>query len=55
MNIPQQLLDILICPKCKGDLEYRIPENSLVCPTCRLRFPVREGIPIMLLSDATEL
>jgi uncharacterized protein YbaR (Trm112 family) len=53
MTVPQALLEILVCPKCKGDLEYRKEEPSLVCSSCKLRYPVRDGIPIMLIAEAT--
>ena len=55
MSLPPQLLSILVCPKCKGELEYRDAESSLVCHRCALRYPVREDIPIMLLDEATAL
>jgi uncharacterized protein YbaR (Trm112 family) len=55
MKLPKELLAILVCPKCKGDLEYRDDEPSLVCPSCRLRYAVRDGIPIMLIDEATPL
>jgi uncharacterized protein len=55
MTLPQELLAILVCPKCKGSLEYRRDESSLVCPTCRLRYAIRDGIPIMLIDEATPL
>lgn len=55
MKLPLELLAILVCPKCKGDLEYRDDEPSLVCPSCRLRYAVRDGIPIMLIDEATPL
>jgi uncharacterized protein len=55
MTLPQELLEILVCPKCKGDLDYRRDEPSLVCPSCRLRYAVRDGIPIMLIDEATPL
>lgn len=55
MKLPQELLAILVCPKCKGDLEYRQDDPSLVCPSCRLRYAVRDGIPIMLIDEATPL
>lgn len=55
MTLPQELLTILVCPKCKGDLEYRRDEPSLVCQGCELRYPVRDGIPIMLVAEATPL
>jgi uncharacterized protein len=52
MTLPQELLAILVCPKCKGELTYHKEEPSLVCVACRLRYPVRDGIPIMLIDDA---
>ena len=55
MSLSPQLLAILVCPKCIGTLEYRESEPSLVCHQCRLRYPVRDGIPIMLLDEATPL
>jgi hypothetical protein len=55
VSVPPQLLSILVCPRCKGELEYREAESSLVCHRCALRFPVREDIPIMLLDEATPL
>lgn len=53
MSLARQLLDILVCPKCKGDLDYRETETSLVCASCRLRYPIRDEIPIMLIDEAT--
>jgi uncharacterized protein YbaR (Trm112 family) len=55
MTLSPQLLAILACPKCKGPLEYREAEQSLACPACRLRYPVRDDIPIMLIDEATPL
>lgn len=55
MSLSPQLLSILVCPKCKGELEYRPDEASLVCHNCRLRYPVRDDIPIMLADEATPL
>lgn len=55
MSLSAQLLGVLVCPKCKGDLDYREPEHSLVCPACRLRYAVRDDIPIMLIDEATPL
>lgn len=48
-----RLLEILVCPGCKGDLEYKTDgEETLVCHQCEIVFPVRDGIPVMLLEDA---
>jgi uncharacterized protein YbaR (Trm112 family) len=50
--LSEQLLAILVCPKCKGDLEYRPEESRLLCKHCRLSYAVRDGIPIMLIDEA---
>ena len=55
MSVSPQLLEILVCPKCKGSLEYRERENALICNACRLRYAVRDDIPIMLIDEATPL
>ena len=55
MTVPRQLLEILVCPKCRGELEYREQESALVCQHCRLSYAVRDGIPIMLIDEATPL
>lgn len=55
MTLSDQLLAILACPKCKGDLEYRPGESRIVCHHCRLSYPVRDDIPIMLIDEASPL
>lgn len=50
-----RLLDILVCPICKANLEYRKAEAELVCKPCKLAFPVRDDIPIMLEDEARQL
>ncbi len=55
MTLSPELLEILVCPKCKGDLEYRTEPESLVCQACRLVYAVDDGIPIMLIDEATPL
>ncbi len=56
MPILPQLLEILVCPKCKGDLEYRAePTESLICHACRLVYLVEDDIPIMLIDEAKPL
>lgn len=52
MPVDDELLDILVCPKCKGDLEYREEEDALYCHECRLRYSVEDDIPIMLVDEA---
>jgi uncharacterized protein len=56
MSLPKDLLEILVCPKCKGELEHRLePAEELVCAACRLRYAVDDGIPIMLIDEAKPL
>lgn len=50
--LAQDLLDILACPKCKGDLEYKAEENELICQSCRLIYEIRDDIPVMLIDEA---
>ncbi|QID18244.1 Trm112 family protein [Nitrogeniibacter mangrovi] len=50
-----KLLEILVCPICKGPLDYRKTEQELVCSPCRLAYPIRDGIPVMLEDEAREL
>lgn len=52
MPLDRELLDILACPKCKGDLAYKEEEEVLVCYNCRLKFRIENGIPIMLIEEA---
>ncbi len=55
MSLSPQLLRILVCPKCKGELEYREEEQGLLCHACRLRYSVRDDIPVMLIDEATPI
>ena len=50
-----RLLDILVCPLCKGPLVYRKVEGELICKPDRLAFPIRDGIPVMLEEEARKL
>ncbi|HIE06033.1 MAG TPA: Trm112 family protein [bacterium (Candidatus Stahlbacteria)] len=52
-KLDPRLLKILVCPKCKGELKEG--EDSLICHKCGLAYPIREGIPIMLISEAREI
>ena len=51
----KQLLDILVCPLCKGPLVYHKAEAELICKADRLAYPVRDGIPVMLEDEARQL
>jgi len=50
--IDPKLLEILACPICKGDLTYREKDQKLVCEKCRLKYPIKNDIPIMLADQA---
>ena len=50
-----RLLDILVCPICKGPLLYRKSQGELICRADRLGFPVRDGIPVMLEDQARQI
>lgn len=56
MPLAPELLDLLVCPQCQGDLEYcDEPEERLICHQCKLIFPVEDDIPIMLIDEAQPL
>ncbi|MFO7190016.1 MAG: Trm112 family protein [Pseudomonadota bacterium] len=50
-----RLLEILVCPLCKGPLVYRKAEGEFICKADRLAYPVRDGIPVMLEDEARKL
>ena len=50
--LDQELLDILACPQCKGDLEYDKENQKLICNKCRLKYDIKDDIPIMLIDEA---
>ena len=53
MSLAPDLRAILVCPKCKGELDYRTsPREELVCNACRLSYAVEDDIPIMLIDEA---
>lgn len=53
MAIDERLLRILVCPACRGDVEHKERRHLIVCTACGLRYPVRDGIPVMLVDEAT--
>lgn len=55
MAISQELLEILACPKCKGDLELTAKQDGLICRACKLLYRIEDDIPIMLIDEATKL
>lgn len=50
-----KLLEILVCPVCKGELTYKREQNELICKADRLAFPIRDDIPVMLESEARRI
>ncbi len=52
MPLSPELLEILACPQCKQPVRLESDDSGLVCDSCRLRFPVRDGIPVMLIDEA---
>jgi len=55
MTISQELLDILACPKCKGDIYLNTTNDGLICDQCKLLYEIRDDIPIMLIEEAKPL
>jgi uncharacterized protein YbaR (Trm112 family) len=52
MTIDAELLEILVCPNDRGQVEYLEADEVIVCGTCGYRYPVRDGIPVMLIDEA---
>jgi len=59
MSLDHRLIDLLVCPVCKGPLEMRrdadLQPDALLCRADRLAFPIRDGIPVMLESEAATI
>ena len=55
MAISQELLDILACPKCKGDIYLNETKDGLICDKCKLLYEIKDDIPIMLIDEAKPL
>ena len=51
----KKLLDILVCPICKGELVFDKKKQELICKLDRLAYPIRDDIPVMLVEEAREL
>ncbi len=50
--LDEDILEILACPACKADVELK--DNKIVCVQCKRRYPVKDGIPIMLVDEAEQ-
>ena len=55
MALSAELLHILACPKCKNGVTLLEDQSALVCAACGLKFPIRDGIPIMLVDEAEKI
>lgn len=53
--LDKHLLEILVCPECKGPLQYHPEKQELWCKACRLAYPIEDGIPVMLPEEARAL
>jgi len=50
--LSKELLDIIVCPACKHDLNYSEAQQTLTCTGCHRVYPIRDGIPILLMEEA---
>lgn len=50
--LDEKLLEILVCPQCKGELEYDQEHDYLICSACKLKYRIEDDIPIMLIDEA---
>ena len=55
MAITKELLDILVCPKCKGDIHLNASGDGLICDKCKLLYEIKDDIPIMLIDEAKKI
>lgn len=55
MALDEKLLELLVCPKCKGEIQLNDTRNGLICEACRLVYEIRDDIPIMLIEEAKPL
>ena len=55
MAISKELLDILVCPKCKGEIYLNDAGDGLICESCKLLYEIKDDIPIMLIDEAKKI
>lgn len=55
MSINKELLAIMACPKCKGDIKMNEKGDGLICDVCHLLYPIKNGMPIMLIEEAVKI
>ncbi len=52
MTLSKKLLEMIVCPKCKGEFDYQDNENKLLCESCRLVYRIEDDIPVLLIEEA---
>jgi len=55
MSLSKELLEILVCPKCKAEVSLTEKEDGLVCRACKVVYPIKDDIPVMLVDEAIPL
>lgn len=55
MPLSKELLDILACPKCKGEIYLNDKGDGLICKNCRLMYEIKDDIPVMLIDEAKRI
>ncbi len=55
MAVSKELLEILVCPQCKGEIELNKDKDGLICEACALLYEIKDDIPIMLIDEAKPL
>ncbi len=55
MPLSKDLLEILACPRCKGDVRLTEKEDGLICDRCKLLYPIKDDIPVMLIDEAIRI
>lgn len=55
MPLSPILLSVIVCPACKGDLDYDPAAATLTCPRCRLRYRIDDDVPVLLVEEAEKL
>lgn len=53
-ELPAELMEVLVCPSCRTKFAWDYESNELACTSCRLIYPVRDGIPILLVDQARQ-
>jgi uncharacterized protein YbaR (Trm112 family) len=55
MALSKELLEILACPKCKGDIRLNNSQDGLICDSCKLLYHIKDDIPVMLIDEAEKI